>query len=74
MPRGLPSGRQMRLAEVTREAKRVLLETKDWPRTKEHLNYWIRAKYAVSRLTVEDYTDTAASRLMSDKDTKGLLI
>lgn len=71
--KGIPSGRRSRIDAVTRETKRVLLQTKSWERTKEHMNYWIRSNYNVSRITVLDYMETAAARLMTDTEAKELI-
>ena len=73
MAKGYPVSKSVNLGATIAESKRVLLETKDWERTKEHLNYWIRSKWGFSRMTVNDYIENAAARLMSDTETRGLL-
>lgn len=64
----------MNLQATAAEAKRVLLQTKDWERTKEHMQYWIRGKWGLSRMTVNDYVDNAAAMLMKDPQTREFLI
>ena len=73
MPKGYPPNRTLNLLATTAEAKKVLLQTKDWHRTREHLNYWIRGKWGLSRMTVNDYIDNVAANLMKDPETKGLI-
>ena len=73
MPKGYPLSRTQNLDSTTREAKRVLLQTRDWDKTKTHLNYWIRGQWGFSRMTINDYMGGAAARLMKDAETKELL-
>ena len=70
MPKGYPVSRSINLGSTIAESKRVLLETKDWDKTKEHLNYWIRSKWGFSRMTVNDYIENAAAALMKDPHTR----
>ena len=73
MPRGYPASRSLNLQATTAEAKRVLAETKDWHKTREHLEYWIRGKWGLSRMTVNDYITNVEANLMKDPATRRML-
>lgn len=61
------------IARATTEARKVLLQTKSWNRTKEHLDQWIMMQYAVSYHTKRDYINNVYSRLLRDKELEGYL-
>lgn len=71
---GKPSSRNVNVARATTEGKRVLKQTKDWQRTKEHLFYWIKVNMSVSRTTVADYLDDVYGRLSADPEVKEYLV
>lgn len=73
MTSGVQRGRSVNLQAATLEGKRVLRETKDWDRTKEHLKVWLVAHYALSRTTVDDYIHNIRTRLLLDQTTKPLM-
>lgn len=73
MAKGIPVTRNQNLMAITAEAKRVLLQTKNWERTKDHTYFWIKAKYGLSRTTVTDYIDDVYARLTKDPETRSLL-
>lgn len=73
MPKGIPIARAANVSRATDEARRVLLKTKDWTQTREHVRGWIKANYALSRTTVADYLDDIYFRLQKDAETRELL-
>ena len=70
MTKGIPISRNLNLQRATNEARKVLLQTKDWPRTREHMRYWIKGEWALSQNTTADYLNTIAARLMRDPETR----
>jgi len=73
MPKGIPVTRGLNVQAATLEGKKVLLQTKSWPQTKEHLYGWIKSRWGLSRTTVTDYTEDVYIRLLKDPQTKPLL-
>lgn len=74
MPKGLPNNRHANVARATQEAKKVLLQSKSWTKTKEHTYYWIKGEFGVSRTTATDYIEDIYSRFLRDKEVKDLLV
>ncbi len=73
MTRDMSVARHDNIAKATTEGKRVLLKTKTWKTTKEHLDQWIMLTYALGHHTRKDYIDNVYSRLLRDPETKELL-
>lgn len=73
MTKGIPVSRNLNLQRATGEARKVLLQTKDWQRTREHMKYWIKGEWALSQNTTADYLDTIAARLMRDPECRSLV-
>ena len=73
MAKGLPNSRNANIASAAIEGKKVLLQTKSWPRTQLHLKGWIKVKYSLSRTTVADYINDVYYRLLSDPEVKHLV-
>ncbi len=71
--KGIPLTRHANVAQVTSEAKRVLLRTRNWDTTKEHIRGFIKVKYGLSRTTVADYIDDVYFRLQGDPEAKEFL-
>ena len=73
MVSGVQRGRHANLMAATAEAKRVIRQTKDWERTKQHLTVLLTARFALSRTTNDDYLRNIRARLLLDPDTKSLM-
>ena len=73
MAKGIPVGRNSNLVRITAEAKRILIQTKDWEKTRDHTYMWIKANFGLSRTTVTDYIDDVYARLTKDPETRGFL-
>lgn len=73
MTKGIPSFRNQKVAAVTSEARRVLLKTRNWERTREHLRIWIKQQYAPAQRTVTDYIADAQARLMKEPECRELI-
>lgn len=73
VPQKTQSARHANVAAATQQAKAVLLKTKNWPATKDHVFYWIKSRYGVSRTTAADYLVDVRLRLLTDKEVKEYL-
>lgn len=74
MPKGLPNARHANVARATQEAKKVLLRTNNWTKTKDHTYMWIKQEFGVSRTTATDYIEDVFGRLSRDPEVKDLLV
>jgi hypothetical protein len=74
MPKGIPNARHANVARATQEARKVLLHTKSWTKTKEHTYMWIKAEFGVSRTTATDYLEDVYGRLLKDPEVNRLIV
>lgn len=73
MTKGVPLARDARMSHATVQAKAVLVQTKSWFRTKQHLQQWLRITYNLSSNSIRDYIATIELRLAADPETKKMM-
>lgn len=66
--------RHANITRTTIEGKRVLLKTKNWKKTKDHLDGWLMATFSLGYHTRRDYIENVYVRLQSDPEVKDYLV
>ena len=67
MTKGIPNARNENIRRSIAEAKRVMLLTRSWPRTKIHLDQWLRIKFLLGSRSVNEYIKIIEANILSDE-------